>query len=89
MYKDMKANNLLPDDFSFKKNFYVSGLAKTEEFCPSELIILQGFEWERINADTQEKRERVKRVLRLTDEELDEYIRDMRTSALRFVKSYY
>lgn len=89
LYSYMRDKDMLPDDFSFKSNFYVTGLVKTDEFVPAELMILQGFEWEKINAETKEKKERAMRVLRLTEEEFDEYVRAIRRTALNFVKKYY
>ena len=42
----------------------------------------------KINAGTREKRERAKKVLRLTDKQLDDYCREMRQGAIRFAKKY-
>ena len=89
LYSHMKKHDLLPNDFCFDEKFFITGLVKTEEFIPSELKLLQAFEWERINAGTPERRERSMRVLRLTEQELREYCKEMRMSAIRFVKQYY
>lgn len=88
MYEYMVENNLLPDDFKFDERFFVNGLVKTSEFTPAELKTLVAFEWERINASTKEKREKAKKVLRLSDQELNQYCRDMRLAAIRFAKKY-
>lgn len=88
MYRHMVANHMLPEDFAFDERFFITGLVSTGEFQPEELKILLAFEWERINAGTPERRERAKKVLRLTDDELDDYCRQMRAGALRFVKKY-
>lgn len=88
MYKYMVDHNMLPNDFKFDENFFVNGLVRTEEFTPSELKILAAFEWEKINASTPEKRTRVKKVLRLSDKELDDYCREMRLAAIRFAKRH-
>ena len=88
MYKYMMDNEMLPKDFKFDESFFINGLVKTPEFSPAELKILVAFEWERINAGTPEKRERAKKVLRLTDIELDTYCKEMRQGAIRFAKKY-
>lgn len=88
LYTYMTENNLLPEEFKFDEKFFINGLVKTSEFTPAELKILVAFEWEKINAGTSEKRERAKKVLRLSDKQLDDYCRDMRLGAIRFVKQY-
>lgn len=88
MYTYMVNNAMLPDDFRFDEKFFITGLVKTNEFTPAELKMLAAFEWEKINAGTLEKRERAKKVLRLSDEELDNYCREMRLGAIRFAKKY-
>ena len=84
----MAEHGLLPKDFRFDKRFFITGLVCTDEFTPSELKIMQAFEWERINAGSPEKRDRAMRALRLTEGELKDYCREMRTDAIRFVKKY-
>lgn len=88
MYKYMVDHNMLPVDFKFDEKFFVNGLVRTQEFTPAELKVLAAFEWEKINASTPEKRARVKKVLRLSDKELDDYCREMRLSAIRFAKRH-
>ena len=89
LYKYMLEHNLLPEDFSFDDNFYVTGLVSTEEFIPAELKVLAAFEWEKVNADTEEKKKRAMKALRLSNAEFDRYCKDMRRSALRFIKNHY
>lgn len=88
MYEHMVENKMLPSNFKFDERFFINGLVNTSEFSPAELKILVAFEWEKINAGTREKRERAKKVLRLTDKELDDYCREMRQGAIRFAKKY-
>ena len=87
MYRHMVAHHMLPENFVFDERFFITGLVSTDEFRPEELKTLLAYEWERINAGTPERRERAKRVLRLTDAELDDYCRQMRSGALRFAKN--
>ena len=88
LYTYMLQHGLLPKDFQFDDRFFITGLVKTDEFTPAELQIMRGFEWERINASTPERKERAMRVLRLSEEELNEYSKQMRIGAIRFVKKY-
>ena len=88
MYRYMLVNHMLPTNFAFDEHFFITGMVSTDEFRPEELKTLLAYEWERINAGTTERRERTKKVLRLTDAELDDYCRKMRRDALRFTKKY-
>ena len=88
MYKHMVSTHMLPEDFAFDERFFIAGLVSTDEFRPEELKMLLAYEWERINAGTDERRERAKKVLRLSARELDDYCRQLRESAFRFAKKY-
>lgn len=88
LYTYMLQHELLPKDFQFDDHFFVNGLVKTDEFTPAELQVLRAFEWERINTSTPERRERTMRVLRISKEELNEYLKQMRIGAIKFVKKY-
>lgn len=88
MYVHMKQHGQLPEDFRFNERFFIDGLLSCDEFSAAELQVLRAFEWERINTSTPERRIRAMRALRLTENELDAYCRDMRAGALRFVKKY-
>lgn len=88
LYTYMLQHELLPKNFQFDERFFVNGLVKTDEFTPAELQILRAFEWERINTSTPERRERAMRVLRVSKEELNEYLKQMRIDAISFVKKY-
>lgn len=88
MYLYMKENGLLPEGFSFMKDrAYLAGIPSTDEFKAAELLVLQAFEWEKVNCDTTVKRERTKRVLRIDDLQLDDYCRYMRESAIRCIRT--
>ncbi len=84
----MKEHHLLPDDFGFNERFFVDGLLSCEAFSAEELQIKRAFEWERINASSPERRLRAMQALRLTNEELTDYCRKLRKSAIRFAKKY-
>ena len=84
----MLQNELLKNDCNFDAHFFFIVLVKTDEFTPAELQVLRAFEWERINTSTPERRERTMRVLRISKEELNEYLKQMRIGAIKFVKKY-
>lgn len=86
LYTHMKAHNLLAEDFAFNDRFYVTGLVKTEEFTPGELQIIQALEWERINIGTPKRKKRAMDVLRLSEQEIDEYAKRIRLRAMSFIK---
>lgn len=88
MYKYMKEYDMLPPDFAFDEKFFVNGLLKTEEFSPGELKMLQAYEWERINMGTRERKERAMKVLRLSEREIEDYAKQMRKNAVRFIKNH-
>ncbi len=88
LYFYMRDHKMLPIDFHFDDKFFITGLVSTEEFTPSELKLLVAFEWEKINAGTTIKRERAKKVLRLSDKEFSSYCKEMRLAAIRFAKKY-
>lgn len=88
LYERMIVSGLLPPDFQFDEKFYIKGLVKTSEFYPAELQILRALEWERINAGTKERKLRAMKVLRLSENEFDEYCKSMRTIAMRFITNY-
>ena len=88
MYRHMKENGLLPENFRFDERFFIDGLVKTEEFSPAELKMISAFEWERTNAGTPARRERAMRALRLSEAGLSDYCKQMRDTAIRFTKKY-
>jgi radical SAM superfamily enzyme YgiQ (UPF0313 family) len=78
LYKICKEKGYIPDDFSFcdQKFFgYGTGFITTDEFTPFELMVLRAFEWDRINFNTLEKRERVSRLYGITLDALTEHRR--------------
>jgi radical SAM superfamily enzyme YgiQ (UPF0313 family) len=74
LYKLAMKCRLLPSDFSFlDPNFfgYGRGYITTDEFTPSELMILRAYEWDRINFNTRQKVEKVAQMMCLTNDELE------------------
>lgn len=88
LFTYMTHHGLLPKNFSFNERFYIDGLLSCSEFSAAELQIMRAFEWERINASTEERKVRAMRVLRLSENELLKYCQEMRKSAIMFVKKY-
>ncbi|MBF0419576.1 MAG: cobalamin-dependent protein [Magnetococcales bacterium] len=78
-------DGLLPKDFGFDGNsFYGFGHANitTDAFIPQELQILRAFEWDRINFNNSDKRERVALMNGITMEELEQWRINTRRSIL-------
>jgi len=74
LYEVAKRNKLLPPDFSFSnpKLFgFGRGLITTDEFTPSELMVLRAFEWDRINFNSAEKTAKIAKMMNLSIEELN------------------
>ena len=88
LFHYMLQHGLLPKNFRFNRRFFVDGLYSCPEYSAAQLQILRAFEWERINAGTQERKLRAMNALRLTEEELQSYCREMRETAVRFAKKY-
>lgn len=81
LYDKAKENGYLPEDFHFlDPNYFGFGKAfiATEEFTPSELMILRAFEWDRINFSTPEKTRKVAEMYMMSVEELNEHRRQTR-----------
>ena len=90
LYDDAIAANSLSDDFSFETfEFYGfgRGVITTDEFTPFELQVLRAFEWDRINFKTEERRQKIARMLGISLQELDQWRRDTRRSVGIDVKS--
>jgi len=56
------------------------GKIRTDEFSPQDLAILRAYEWDRINFKTPEKRKKIARMMRISEEELEEIRRETRRS---------
>ena len=73
---------LLPKDFSFFQDDVSLGFAKgcitTDEFTPQELMVVRAYEWDRINFDTKERRERACRVMEISEAQMQEHRRQTR-----------
>lgn len=84
LYKLAKEQNCLTEGFDFYVNIVSSGYAKgtieTDEFTPNELEILRGYEWDRINFGTAEKRKRFCKYRGISEEQLSKLRKDARRS---------
>jgi len=69
-------NNLLPKDFGFNhidfKGFGKAAIT-TNEFTPDELVIIRGFEWDRINFKNKDKLPLIAEMNGISLEELDQW----------------
>ncbi|MFZ5644541.1 MAG: B12-binding domain-containing radical SAM protein [Bacillota bacterium] len=81
LYRIAKEQSLLPPDFSFTNPRFFGfgqGFITTEEFTPSELMILRSYEWDRINFKTTEKIEKIAQMYNTTIEKLNEHRKQTR-----------
>ena len=81
LYRIAKEEKLLPLDFDFRNPKYFGtseGFITTNEFTPFELKVLRAYEWDRINFKTQEKVEKIARMMFMTLEQLNEHRKQTR-----------
>ena len=81
LYKIAKDNNMLAPNFSFTdESFFGFGNAfiATEEFTPTELLVLRAYEWDRINFSSPEKTAKVVEMYHTSSERLREHRKQTR-----------
>lgn len=72
----------MSSDFDFDDLAWGQATLTTEEFSAIELTALRAFEWDRINFTKPEKRQKIARMMNITDTELDDIRRATRTSCI-------
>lgn len=76
---------------SFTKDFdqmnisWNAGQISSAHFSSRELTLLRAYEWDRINFATPEKRTKIRDMMRVTDEELEDIRKQTRASAMQRV----
>jgi len=70
-------------DFSISQMSWYAGQIETEEFSSEDLTILRAYEWDRLNFSTVEKREKIKKMMHIDDNELQRIRRETRKNVIR------
>jgi len=81
LYDICVKDNLLPPDFSFfSPEFYGTsrGFITTDEFTPTELMVVRSFERDRINFSTPQKAAKIAKMMNLSIEELNKHRKQTR-----------
>jgi radical SAM superfamily enzyme YgiQ (UPF0313 family) len=74
LYAIAKEQNLLPPDFHFlDPRFWGTsqGFITTDEFTPTELMVLRAYEWDRINFSSPEKIQKIALMMNISVKELN------------------
>jgi len=74
LYAIAKEQNLLPPDFHFLDSRFwgtSQGFITTDEFTPTELMVLRAYEWDRINFSSPEKIQKIALMMNISVEELN------------------
>jgi len=72
--------------FDPKKTKWSTGQIETDEFTPDALTILRAFEWDRINFSSDEKAEKTRRMMGVTDSELKKIRKDTIANAVGLIR---
>ena len=76
------AGGYLESTFDFDNLAWGQATLSTEEFRASDLTVLRAFEWDRINFTSLAKRSKIARMMRITEQELDDIRRTTRQTAM-------
>jgi radical SAM superfamily enzyme YgiQ (UPF0313 family) len=72
LYRIAREGGYLRKDFDFNKHLWADGWIDTDEFRHQDLKILRAYEWDRINFSDPVKRKKIARMMRITEERLNE-----------------
>jgi len=72
LYRIAREKGYLVDGFHFNQHLWTDGWIETEEFKPQDLKILRAYERDRINFSRPEKREKIAKMMDVTEERLNE-----------------
>ncbi len=76
LYKIAKERGYLIDNFSFDRHLWTDGAINTNEFTANDMKFLRAYEWDRINFSTEEKRNKVMKMMNISKERLNEIRKD-------------
>jgi len=79
------AGGYLSPHFDFDDLAWGQATITTEEFDATELTVLRAFEWDRINFTRADKRQRIAKMMGVTEQELDRIRRETRRTAIEKV----
>jgi hypothetical protein len=73
LFEIARNQNLLDPGFNFLDEKYLGysrGFITTDEFTPEELMVLRAYEWDRINFNTEAKKQKIAELYGITSAEL-------------------
>jgi len=82
LYRIAKNGGYLHEEYTFEDVNWFYGPIETDEFTPNELAVLRAYEWDRINFTDPERRNKLARIMNITEEELN----NIRKRTLRSIR---